>query len=75
MQHPIIKTPEEIREILLAQGLNPERYRKFLEVAVKTQHDNFIAVASLLPPEERIEMELNLMQGELSLAIVSRCSY
>lgn len=70
-----VKNPEEIREILIAQGLTPSRYRKFLEVAVKLQHENFNVIAPLLTDDERVELEMTLMQGELGLMIVSRACY
>lgn len=65
-------TPTETRQRMIAQGLDPERIRRILEASATTQHQNFMTLYPLLSKEDRIDMEIDLMQTELALSIVRR---
>lgn len=65
-------TPTETRQRMIDQGLIPERVRKILEGSVAIQHQNFMSLYPVLSKDDRIELELDLLQTELMLSIVRR---
>jgi hypothetical protein len=75
MQTRNVSTPTETRQRMIDQGLDPERVRKILEGSVNIQHQTFMSLYPVLTKEDRIEMELDLLQTELMLSIVSRACF
>jgi hypothetical protein len=74
MQQRIIKTTEEVRADLHYYGLDVDRYRKFLEVAVRSQRENLFITSYTMPLDERLEYQAVLLQGELALSILTHAS-
>jgi hypothetical protein len=70
-----IYTPEETRQSMIEQGLDPECIKRIMETTVKLHHENFLAVGKMLTIDERIEKHIDLLQAELLLSIVSRACF
>lgn len=71
----IAYSPNETRQILANYDIDTHRYCKFLELSVAIQKDLFKKTSSLMSKSERIDFELNMLQGELALLIVRKASF
>jgi hypothetical protein len=71
MQNLTIKTTEQVRADIHYYGLDAERYRRFLEIAVRSQRENLHITSKVLPLDERLEHQAILLQGELALSILT----
>lgn len=63
-------TPTETRRRMLAQGLNPEACKNFMQESCRTFRSNFEIIRPLLSQKEANELELQILNGEIMLSII-----
>ena len=66
---------QEMKKNMIRQGLNPLIIKSYLEESTQLQRKKFETVRQKLSEKDRDKAELILLQGELLLAVIDRCSH
>lgn len=75
MKTTIIYPASETRHRMISQGINPERAKRILEGSLAQQKEAFENLSNVLTKDDRLDLELDIVQTELMLLIVGRACF
>jgi hypothetical protein len=75
MQTRNIFKASEIRQRMIAQGLNPERTLRFLENAVQAEEETLNMVLKLMSKKQATSRRIDLLNGQILLSIFRDACY